>query len=60
MSDISRTPLSVLREGARSGLVTSLRKLYANLPIEPLPMVQIDLLLALRRRERQLSEQPIS
>ena len=40
-------------EGARAGFVAGLRETYAGVTAEPLPMEQIDLILALRRRERE-------
>lgn len=48
-----RVPLSIRHEGARVGFAACLRETYAGVPGEPLPLVHIDLLLALRRRERE-------
>ena len=40
-------------EGVQKGLRLSVRKAFADVPSEPLPVAHIDLLLALRRRERE-------
>jgi hypothetical protein len=42
-------------EGTQAGLRLGLRKAFAEVTSEPLPVAHIDLLLALRQRERERS-----
>lgn len=46
-------------EGARAGFVAGLRETFAGVTAEPLPLEQIDLILALRRRERERAARPL-
>lgn len=47
-------PLEEARlQGARAGFVASFRPRYSEAAAEPLPAAHVDLILALRRRERE-------
>lgn len=48
-----RRPLTDIDAGTRAGIRTGVRKIYAGVPREPLPIEHVDLLLALRRKERE-------
>jgi hypothetical protein len=48
------TPAAI--EGAREGFAAGLRETFARVTAEPLPLEQVDLILALRRRERERAE----
>lgn len=53
MSETNRPTRADLSEGTRAGLAAGLRTALAGVTGEPLPMQHIELLLALRRRERE-------
>ena len=56
MRDLKPRVAPEVMEGARAGFVAGLRETLAGVTAEPLPMEQIDLILALRRRERERAE----
>jgi hypothetical protein len=45
--------LSVLQTGAREGIAAGVRDAFAGVTAEPLPIQLVELLLALRRYERE-------
>ena len=57
MAKAKRRPLTDIHSGARVGIQRGVRKVYAGIPGEPLPAEHVDLLLALRRREREQAGQ---
>ncbi|WCS24175.1 hypothetical protein LOK46_24010 [Methylobacterium sp. NMS14P] len=52
MAKTNPQQLSDIHTGTRAGIHSGVRKAYAGILSEPLPTEHIDLLLALRRRER--------
>lgn len=56
MRETKRRMSAAVIEGTRTGFAAGLRETYAGVTAEPLPMEQVDLILALRRRERERAE----
>ena len=59
MRKIHRVPSSALSQGMRAGFAAGVLQAYGSVTAEPLPLAHVDLLLALRRGERERSRRPV-
>ena len=59
MRTVSQPTSSALCQGLRLGFAAGVLRAYGSMTAEPLPLAHVDLLLALRRGERERSRRPL-